>query len=104
RPAWMAFGRQAAWSLLGLLTIALVALAHAYALSDFSVRNVAENSHTMKPLIYKLTGVWGNHEGSMLLWVWMLALWGMCVAGGGRAAGGKRRRAMPAAFQARVLA
>ena len=48
--------------------------------SDFSVVNVFENSHSAKPLIYKITGVWGNHEGSMLLWVAILALFGALVA------------------------
>lgn len=96
RAAWMQVGRQAAWSLLGLCTIALLALIHAYALSDFSVRNVAENSHTMKPLLYKITGTWGNHEGSMLLWIWMLGLWGVLVA--------QATKLLPAAFQARVIA
>ncbi|WP_047307559.1 heme lyase CcmF/NrfE family subunit [Rhodopseudomonas palustris] len=48
--------------------------------SDFSVVNVYENSHSMKPLLYKITGVWGNHEGSMLLWVAILALFGALVA------------------------
>ena len=47
---------------------------------DFSVRNVFENSHSQMPLIYKITGVWGNHEGSMLLWVLILALFGALVA------------------------
>jgi cytochrome c-type biogenesis protein CcmF len=56
---------------------ALVAL---HVSSDFSVVNVFENSHSMKPLIYKITGVWGNHEGSMLLWVSILALFGGLVA------------------------
>jgi len=96
RGAWMQLGRQAAWSLMGLCTIALISLIHAYALSDFSVRNVAENSHTMKPLLYKITGTWGNHEGSMLLWVWMLALWGVLVA--------QAAKSLPAAFQSRVIA
>ncbi len=50
---------------------------HAYVTSDFSVINVIENSHTDKPLLYKITGVWGNHEGSMVLWVFML---GVCSA------------------------
>jgi cytochrome c biogenesis factor len=48
--------------------------------SDFSVANVYENSHSLKPLIYKVTGVWGNNEGSMLLWVLILALFGGLVA------------------------
>lgn len=96
RAAWMNMGRQAAWSSLGLCTIAVLALMHAYALSDFSVRNVVENSHTMKPLIYKLAGTWGNHEGSMLLWVWMLSLWGALVAEAGH-------KKLPATFLARAL-
>ena len=64
--------------------------------SDFSVLNVAENSHTDKPLLYKITGVWGNHEGSMLLWVFILALFGAAVA----VFGGN----LPPALRARVLA
>ena len=58
----------------------MLALMHAYVTSDFSVINVVENSHTDKPLLYKITGVWGNHEGSMLLWVFMLSLCGAAVA------------------------
>ena len=53
---------------------------YAYVTSDFSVANVATNSHSTKPLIYKMAGVWGNHEGSMLLWVLILALFGAAVA------------------------
>ena len=56
------------------------ALVSAHVMSDFSVINVYENSHSLKPLIYKITGVWGNHEGSMLLWVLILALFGALVA------------------------
>jgi cytochrome c-type biogenesis protein CcmF len=48
--------------------------------SDFSVLNVFENSHSQKPLVYKITGVWGNHEGSMLLWVLILSIFGALVA------------------------
>ena len=48
--------------------------------SDFSVVNVVANSHSAKPLLYKITGVWGNHEGSMLLWILILALFGCAVA------------------------
>ena len=50
----------------------------AFVTSDFSVANVAENSHTAKPLLYKIAGVWGSHEGSMLLWC--LALTGFGAA------------------------
>ena len=53
---------------------------HAYVTSDFSVETVWANSHSAKPLIYKISGVWGNHEGSMLLWVLILALFGAAVA------------------------
>jgi cytochrome c-type biogenesis protein CcmF len=75
--AWMAVGRNAALVQFGLVALAMAALMHAYITSDFSVINVAENSHTDKPLLYKITGVWGNHEGSMVLWVFML---GVCSA------------------------
>jgi cytochrome c-type biogenesis protein CcmF len=63
-----------------LLLFAFGVLIWAYAVSDFSVRNVAENSHSAKPFIYKITGTWGNHEGSMLLWALILALFGALVA------------------------
>jgi len=65
----------------GLLTaLAMAALFHAFATSDFSVKIVAENSHTMKPLLYKYTALWGNHEGSLLLWVTVLAIAGGAIA------------------------
>ncbi|MCR4281554.1 MAG: heme lyase CcmF/NrfE family subunit, partial [Bauldia sp.] len=67
-----------------LVGIAFAALVHAYVVSDFSLQNVVENSHSQKPLLYKVTGVWGNHEGSMLLWVLILALFGALVAVFGR--------------------
>jgi cytochrome c-type biogenesis protein CcmF len=63
-----------------LISSSFVALMYSYAISDFTVLNVIENSHTLKPMIYKITGTWGNHEGSMLLWVWVLALFGFLVA------------------------
>jgi cytochrome c-type biogenesis protein CcmF len=63
-----------------LVGISFVALTHAYLTSDFSVLNVIENSHSAKPLLFKLTGVWGNHEGSVLLWVLILVLFGALVA------------------------
>ncbi|MBX6368152.1 MAG: heme lyase CcmF/NrfE family subunit, partial [Rhodospirillales bacterium] len=59
---------------------AFLALMNAYVTSDFSVANVVQNSHTAKPLLYKISGVWGNHEGSMLLWVLILTLFGAAVA------------------------
>ncbi len=93
--AWMRLGRQSAVSMAGLISIAFFALIHAYALSDFSVLNVYQNSHTLKPAMYKIAGVWSNHEGSMLLWIWMLAFWGAAVA--------RWRKNLPLAFQARVI-
>ncbi len=63
-----------------LVALAFASLTQAYLTSDFSVANVFQNSHTLKPFIYKWSGVWGNHEGSMLLWVLILALFGAAVA------------------------
>src|SRR5262245_49518607 len=63
-----------------LVGLAFAALINAHVASDFSLVNVVENSHSAKPLLYKVTGVWGNHEGSMLLWVLILALFGALVA------------------------
>ena len=62
---------------------AFAALTACYVASDFSVANVVENSHSTMPLIYKFTSVWGNHEGSMLLWVLILTFFGALVAGVG---------------------
>ena len=81
---------------LALVALAFAALTHAYVISDFSVENVAANSHSAKPLLYKLSGVWGNHEGSMLLWVLILNLFGGTVALFGRH--------LPLELKSRVLA
>lgn len=75
-----AFARQAALGQLLFIAIAFGCLTYVFVTSDFSVRLVAANSHTLKPLLYKISGVWGNHEGSMLLWVLILALFGAAVA------------------------
>ena len=79
-PRLMAVAGPAAVTQFLLIGIAFAALVQAYVLSDFSVLNVVENSHSAKPLLFKITGVWGNHEGSMLLWVLILALFGALVA------------------------
>ena len=63
-----------------LVALSFAALAICYVTSDFSVKTVFENSHSMMPVLYKITSVWGNHEGSMLLWVLILALFGGLVA------------------------
>ncbi|WP_374633843.1 heme lyase CcmF/NrfE family subunit [Paracoccus sp. (in: a-proteobacteria)] len=77
---WIESARPAALAQFGLIAISFAALTMAFISSDFSVRLVYENSHTAKPMIYKISGVWGNHEGSMLLWVLILALFGAAAA------------------------
>ena len=76
----MAVAEPAALVQLSLVLFSFLALMHAYVTSDFSVASVAANSHSTKPLIYRISGVWGNHEGSMLLWALILALFGAAVA------------------------
>ena len=93
---WMAISGPTALAQLLFVGIAFAALTHAYIVSDFSLVNVADNSHTAKPLLYKITGVWGNHEGSMLLWVFILALFGAAVAAFGAN--------LPPDLRARVIA
>ncbi|MDA9865376.1 heme lyase CcmF/NrfE family subunit [bacterium] len=77
---WMAVAGPAALAQAALLTFSFCALTYAFVTSDFSVRLVALNSHTLKPMLYKVSGVWGNHEGSMLLWCLILAIFGALVA------------------------
>ena len=71
---------SSAAGLLVFVGLAFGALTYASIVSDFSILNVAQNSHTLKPLIYKISGVWGNHEGSMLLWVLVLSVYSAAVA------------------------
>jgi cytochrome c-type biogenesis protein CcmF len=78
----------AAMGMLVFVALAFGTLTYAFVTSDFSIAVVANNSHTLKPLIYKITGVWGNHEGSMLLWVLVLSLYAGLVSALGR--GGER--------------
>jgi cytochrome c-type biogenesis protein CcmF len=83
--ALMGVGVSAAIGQFVFVGIAFAALAAAHLDSDFSVLNVAENSHSQMPTIYKFSGIWGNHEGSMLLWSLILATFGALVAVAGRA-------------------
>src|ERR1700724_2615521 len=94
--ALIAWARPAALAQFLFVAIAFFAVMHAYVVSDFSLANVAANSNSTKPLLYKLSGVWSNHEGSMLLWVFILALFGAAVAAFGQN--------LPPALRARVLA
>src|SRR5262249_27551339 len=79
RP-WMAFARPAAFAQLGFVGLAFLALITCFLRSDFSVATVYHYSHTLQPTIYKIAAAWGNHEGSLLLWVLILAIFGALVA------------------------
>ena len=87
--SWLAVGQ------FGFIALSYGILTYAHITDDFSVQNVFENSHSLKPLVYKISGVWGNHEGSMLLWVLILSVFGALLALLGRA--------MPAVLKANVL-
>jgi len=93
--SWMNLARPASAAQFALVSLAFAALIWLHVTSDLSVLNVALNSHTDKPLLYKITGVWGNHEGSMLLWVFILALYGLMAALFGKT--------LPPALRARAL-
>ncbi|MFL5135807.1 MAG: heme lyase CcmF/NrfE family subunit [Microvirga sp.] len=95
-PVLMAVAPASALAVLACIAFSFIALTFAYLNSDFSVLNVVQNSHSAKPLIYKISGVWGNHEGSMLLWVLILALFGGVVA--------LARNSIPMRLQANTLA
>lgn len=80
----MMFGDRAAYIQCTLVLIAFIILTITFLQSDFSVKLAATHSHTAKPTLYKISGVWGNHEGSMLLWMLMLAVYGALVPVFGR--------------------
>ncbi|KAE9631706.1 heme lyase CcmF/NrfE family subunit [Parasedimentitalea maritima] len=95
-PGWMAVAEPAAQAQFLFTAFAFGALTWAFVTSDFSLKLVVDNSHSAKPMLYKISGTWGNHEGSMLLWVLIVALFGAVasVFGGG----------LPPSLKARVLA
>ncbi len=96
KGAWMALAKPAASAQFFLTAFSFAALTYAFVTSDFSLSLVVANSHTLKPMLYKISGVWGNHEGSLLLWVLILTLFGAMVAWfGGN---------LPPFLRARVLA
>jgi cytochrome c-type biogenesis protein CcmF len=94
-PGWMAVAEPAAVAQFLLTSFAFGALTWAFVTSDFSLKIVWQNSHSAKPMLYKISGTWGNHEGSMLLWVLILTLFGACAAVFGTA--------LPPTLRARVL-
>ena len=92
---WMAVAEPAAQAQFFFVAFSFGALMWAFITSDFSVLLVTENSHSLKPMLYKISGTWGNHEGSMLLWVLIVSLFGAAASiwGGG----------LPPTLKARVL-
>jgi cytochrome c-type biogenesis protein CcmF len=82
-PTLISVAVPAALAQFVFVALAFAALTACYVTSDFSVLNVYENSNSAMPLLYRFTSVWGNHEGSMMLWVFILALFGALVAGFG---------------------
>ena len=95
RTRWMALAPAAAASLFGLLALAFLILIHAFVVQDFSVAYVAENSNLQLPMRYRVSAVWGAHEGSLLLWSLILSVWTVLVA--------LFSGHLPLAFRARVL-
>ncbi|MDR9499902.1 MAG: heme lyase CcmF/NrfE family subunit [Hydrogenovibrio sp.] len=93
---WMKLAPQFAWAQLGLLLLAYVILTHGFITHDFSIAYVAQNSSLDLPLEYRISAVWGGHEGSLLLWVAILAGWGVAVA--------KFSSNLPMVMSTRVLA
>jgi cytochrome c-type biogenesis protein CcmF len=83
-PALMATANPAAYAQFLLVALAFGCLIYSFVVSDFTVENVVRNSHSAKPMLYKVSGAWGNHEGSMVLWALILALFGAAVAAFGR--------------------
>jgi len=94
--SWMNLAPAAAAAQFALVALSFAALIWLHVTSDFSVVNVVMHSHTDKPLLYKITGVWASHEGSMLLWTLILSLYGLMAAVFGKS--------LPPALRARVLA
>ncbi|SMR71185.1 cytochrome c-type biogenesis protein CcmF [Aliiroseovarius halocynthiae] len=94
--SWMEMAVPAATLQFAMIAISFLALTYAFVTSDFSVRLVTLNSHSAKPMLYKVSGVWGNHEGSMLLWVLIVSGFGATAAWFGQN--------LPRTLKARVLA
>ena len=91
----MVLGRPLSWAMFLALTLSFGSLFYLFAVNDFSVQYVVNNSNSTLPLQYRLSAVWGSHEGSLLLWIWLLSLWAVGVA--------TFTRKMPEEAVARVL-
>lgn len=91
----MLLARPMTYGLFFTLTVSFFSLFYLFATNDFSVQYVVNNSNTTLPLQYRLSAVWGSHEGSLLLWIWLLALWSVAVA--------RFSRSLPQEAVARVL-
>ena len=77
---FMALARPMTYGLFFILSVSFGALFYVFAINDFSVQYVVNNSNTTLPIYYRLSAVWGSHEGSLLLWIWLLSLWSAAVA------------------------
>ena len=77
---WMNISHHANWTLFALLTIAMYCLGFSFVNDDFSVQYVASHSNSALPLLYKISAIWGGHEGSLLLWVYLLSAWMVLVS------------------------
>lgn len=93
---WVAFARPAAIAQFVLIALSYLCLTWAFLTNDFSVSYVANHSNTELPLIYKISGVWGGHEGSLLLWILILAGWTSAVA--------LFSKSLPSSLSSRVIA
>ncbi|QNP40888.1 heme lyase CcmF/NrfE family subunit [Lysobacter solisilvae (ex Woo and Kim 2020)] len=78
--AWMAIARPAAYAQFALVALAFGVLTYGFVSQDFSIKYVATNSNSLLPMVYRYTAVWGSHEGSLLLWALILAVWTAAVA------------------------
>jgi cytochrome c-type biogenesis protein CcmF len=95
KPAWMAVARPAVTGQFVFVAMAFACLTYCFVNSDFSVLYVARNSNSQLPLFYRVTAVWGAHEGSLLLWILILSIWSVAVAA--------FSRQLPLSFSSRVL-
>lgn len=92
----ISLARPITWAVFLALSVSFGSLFYLFAVNDFTVQYVVNNSNSTLPIEYRLSAVWGNHEGSLLLWIWLLSLWSVAVA--------TFSRQMPEEAVARVLA